>query len=143
MRLYLTRINMLFFAVFALCAALLVPLLALASEAFPVPEGDPAQLLLSLITNWKALGVVGILSTLTMLSSMAINAWVPATWKWKRLTSLIVAMAYTGLAAALAPEGSGLASVVGVLVTGLIAKGGASEIYEALKGAGVIKSKAA
>lgn len=129
----------------AVVAALFIamPLLAIASDAFPLPEMDPAQLLLSLATNYKALGVLGVLSGMTLLSSFAINSWVPETFKWKRLISLGVAMVYSALAALLSPAGSAAASVAGVLIMGLLAKGGASEIYEALKGAGVIKKPVA
>lgn len=121
--------------------AVVMPLLALASDAFPVPvPADPAALLISIVTNWKAMGVLGIMSAATMLTSMAVNAWVPDTWKFKRLSTLLIAILYAGITAAVAPSGSAIASVLGVLVTGLIAKGGASEIYEALKGAGIIKA---
>src|SRR5690606_36049957 len=85
---------------------LMVPFLALA-QAFPLPEdADPAQLLLQLATNWKARGVLGVIATLNLLSALAVKAWVPESWKWKRLTVLGIAIVYSAIGAAVAPEGS-------------------------------------
>ncbi len=123
-------------AVAAFVLAFVLPLAVLAADAaFPIPEGDVAAILLNLATNYKTLGVVGIASVLTLVSVQAIKAFAKEEWKYKRLLTLCVSVIYSILSGFLVP-GSNWASVV---VTVFLTSGGASALYEALKGAGVIK----
>lgn len=135
MKLYMNRIQMMFFAVFAFCVALLIPMLALAAD-FQIPEGDVAAILLNLATNYKTLGVIGIISGLTLVSVQAIKAFVPEQWQYKRLITLAVSIVYSILSGILIPG----SNVVSVIVTVFITSGGAVALYEALKGAGIIKT---
>jgi len=135
MRMYFNRIQVLLFASFAICLSMLISIVARAAE-FPVPEGDVAAILLSLATNWKALGVMGIISALTLVSVQVIKKFVPEDFKWKRLIVLGVSIAYSILSGVLVPG----SNVVSVIITVFLSSGGAVALYEALKGAGIIKS---
>ncbi len=137
MRMYFNRIQVLLFAAFAICLTMLISIVARAAD-FVVPEGDVAALLMNLAVNWKALGVMGIISVLTLVSVQAIKAFVPDNFKFKRLIVLGVSIVYSILSGVLIP-GSNWVSVV---VTVFITSGGAAALYEALKGAGIIKSAA-
>ena len=106
---------------------------------FPIPEGDISKLLLTLATDYKTLGFVGILSISTLLTVQAVKAWVNENWKYKRLLTLSVSIVYSVVAGFLVP-GSNAATII---VSVFVSSGGAVALYEALKGAGVIKSKAA
>lgn len=106
-------------------------------NGFPVPEANITALLLKLATDYKALGLMGILSIATLLTVQGVKAWVDETWKYKRLTVLAVSIAYSVIAGVIVP-GSNVATVV---VSVFISSGGAVALYEALKGAGIIKSK--
>lgn len=106
------------------------------SADFPMPQADIAPLLLQLATNYKTLGVMGILVILTLLSVQVIKQFVPEDFKWKRLIVLAVSIIYSILAGVMVP-GSNVASViVSVFITG----GGAIALFECLKGLGVFKS---
>lgn len=104
---------------------------------FPIPDGDVTKLLLDLATNYKTLGFVGILVIATLLTVQGIKAWVDEEWKYKRLLTLGVSIIYS-IAGGFAIPGSNPATVV---VSVFISSGGAVALYEALKGAGIIKSK--
>jgi hypothetical protein len=108
-------------------------------SGFPVPEGDITKLLLDLATNYKALGLTGSLVIATLLTVQAIKAWVDDNWKYKRLLTLAVSIVYSVLAGMVIP-GSNVATIV---VSVFITSGGAVALYEALKGAGIIKKKPA
>jgi hypothetical protein len=114
----------------------LYPIFTLASD-FPVPSGDITALLLELATNYKTLGTMGVLSIVTVLTVQAVKAWVEDEWKYKRLTVLVVSIAYSILAG-LMIEGSSVATVV---ISVFITSGGAVALYESLKGSGIIKKK--
>jgi hypothetical protein len=134
-RIFVIRIQMLFFALLAFCVAMLIPMTSMAAD-FVIPEGDVTAILLNLATNYKTLGIVGILSALTMISVQAIKAFVPEQWQYKRLITLIVAIAYSVLSGILLPG----SNVVSVIVTVFITSGGAVALYEGLKGAKIIKA---
>jgi len=123
-------------AVFAVAATVLTPILALAADAFPVPEGDVAAILLNLASNYKTLGVVGSVSLAVLLSVQAIKAFVPENWKYKRLITLAASIVYSIISGVMVPG----SSVVTVIVTVLLSSGGAIALYEGLKGVGVIKN---
>lgn len=106
---------------------------------FPIPEGDVTKLLLELATNYKALGTMGAIAVATLLTVQGIKAWVAEEWKYKRLLTLSVSIVYSFVAGILIP-GSNPATVV---ISVFISSGGAVALYEALKGAGIIKSKTA
>jgi hypothetical protein len=108
-------------------------------SGFPIPEGDITKLLLDLATNYKALGLTGSLVIATLLTVQAIKAWVDDNWKYKRLLTLAVSIVYSVLAGLVIP-GSNVATIV---VSVFITSGGAVALYEALKGAGIIKKKPA
>ena len=117
------------------CVSMLFSLAARAAD-FPVPEGDVAAILLSIATNWKALGVIGVISAVTLVSVQAIKKFVPDEFKWKRLIVLCVSIVYSILSGVLLPG----SNVVSVIITVFLTSGGAMALYEALKGAGVIKT---
>lgn len=106
---------------------------------FPIPEADVTALLLKLATDYKTLGLIGILSVAVLLTVQAIKAWVNNEWKYKRLLTLSVSIVYSIIAGLLVP-GSTAATVI---VSVFISSGGAVALYEALKGAGIIKSSRA
>ncbi len=101
-----------------------------------VPDADIAALLLQLAMNYKTLGVMGILIILTLLSVQLIKKMVPEDFKYKRLVVLLVSIAYSILSGVVIP-GSNTASVI---LSVFISSGGAVALFEALKGAGIIKS---
>lgn len=116
----------------------LFTMVAFAQDAgFPIPEADITALLLKLATDYKSLGLMGILSVATLLTVQAVKAWVDDKWKYKRLTVLAVSIVYSVIAGVVVP-GSNVATVV---ISVFISSGGAVALYEALKGAGIIKSK--
>lgn len=108
---------------------------AIAQTGFPIPEADIPGLLLQIATNSKALGVLGTVSVVTLLSVQAIKKLVNDHWPYKRLAVLSFAIIYSIISGMLIP-GSNIASVA---ITVFITSGGAAALYEALKGAGVIK----
>lgn len=116
-----------------------VPTVAAAVADFPVPAADIAPLLLQLATNYKTLGVMGILILLTLLSVQAIKQFAPESWKYKRLATLGVSLIWSILSGIAVPGSNWLSIVVTVFIT----SGGAMALYEALKGAGVIGKAAA
>lgn len=101
-----------------------------------VPSADIAQVLLNLATNYKTLGVLGVLMLLTLLSVQAIKSFVPDDWKFKRLTVVIVSIVYSLMSGVLVPGSNAASVIITVFLTG----GGASALYEAFKGVGIIKS---
>lgn len=107
----------------------------MAQSAFPEPSGDITALLLNLATNYKTLGMFGIMSILIVLSTQAVKQWVNPEWKFKRLIVLIMSIAYSIISALVIPG----ANVVSVIVTVFVSSGGAVALYEALRGAGIIK----
>ncbi len=123
------------FALFAI-ALVILPLFALAADGvLPLPEADVVSLLLKLATDWKSMGALAIGAVVTLLTVQAIKAFVPEQWKFKRLITVVVSIIYSVIAGLVLP-GSNIATV---LVTILVTGGGASAIYEGLKGAGIIK----
>lgn len=111
-----------------------IPFTALAAE-FPVPEGDVAAILLNIATNYKTLGFLGIMSGATILTVQAIKHFITDEWKFKRLLTLLISILYSICSGLIIP-GSNVASVV---ITVFFTSGGAMALYEALKGAGIIK----
>lgn len=105
------------------------------ADQFPIPEGDIAELLLKLATDWKTLGTMGILVLLTLISVQAVKQFMPDTNKYKRLITLVLAIIWSVLSG-LAIPGSNWITVV---TTVFISSGGAMALFEALKGAGIIK----
>lgn len=112
--------------------------LAFGQAEFPIPDGDITALLLKLATEYKTLGLMGILSVATLLTVQVVKAWVEEEWKYKRLLTLAVSIAYSVIAGLIVP-GSNAATVI---ISVFISSGGAVALYEALKGAGIIKAKA-
>jgi len=118
---------------------LMIAFISLAfAQDFPIPDGDITALLLKLATDYKTLGLMGILSIATLLTVQAVKAWVADEWKYKRLTVLAVSIVYSILAGVVIPG----SNVVSVVVSVFVSSGGAVALYEALKGAGIIKVKA-
>jgi hypothetical protein len=111
--------------------------LAMAQD-FPIPDADITALLLKLATDYQTLGWLGVLTIAVLLTVQGIKAWVDNEWKYKRLLTLAVSIVYSILAGIVVP-GSNVATVV---ISVFISSGGAVALYEALKGAGVIKAKA-
>lgn len=106
-----------------------------AQASFPEPQGDITQLLLQIATNYKTLGLMGILSILIVLSVQGIKKFVSEEWKYKRLLTLVMSIIYSVLSG-LVVDG---ANVVSVIVTVFVSSGGAIALYEALRGAGILK----
>lgn len=123
-----------FMAISVLCFSLS----AFAQVEFPIPDGDITALLLKLATDYKTLGLMGSLAIVTLLTVQAIKSWVDETWKYKRLTVLGVSIAYSVIAGLVVPGSNAVTVVVSVFVS----SGGAVALYEALKGAGIIKKVA-
>lgn len=118
--------------------AMLFSVLAFAQEvvaSFPIPEGDIAKLLIQLATDYKTLGVLGIIIIITLVSVEVIKKFVSDQWKFKRLLVLGVSIVYS-LLSGFVVQGS---NVLTVIVTVFITSGGAMALYEALKGCGIIK----
>jgi len=111
---------------------------AFAQAEFPIPDGDITALLLKLATDYKTLGLMGSLAIATLLTVQAVKAWVDENWKYKRLTVLGVSIAYSVIAGLVVPGSNAVTVVVSVFVS----SGGAVALYEALKGAGIIKKAA-
>lgn len=129
--------------VFIACIFALYSLAAFAQvdiNGFPVPDGDITKILIELASNPKSIGTLLGISTLIMLSVQAIKKFVNNEWKYKRLLTLSVAIIFS-VVSELAASGKFDWIAVGVKV--FIGAGGASALYEAAKGAGVIKKKAA
>lgn len=135
MRIYFNRVQLLLWAALFFSAAMIFSLVARAAD-FPVPEADIASILLGLAMNYKTMGVIGVISALILVSVQAIKAFVPEDFKYKRLITLGVSIVYSVLSGLVVP-GSNWVSVV---ITVFLTSGGAVALYEALKGAGVIKS---
>ncbi len=126
-------ISLMALAVF--CMALIIPLVAMAQAAFPIPDADVSAVLLNLGTNYKTLGILGIVALSTLLTVQAVKYFVPENFKYKRLLTLAVSILYSVLSGLLLPG----ANVVSVVVTVFISSGGAMALFEASKGAGIIK----
>lgn len=126
------------FYLLSVCSLALFSCLAFAdSPTFPIPDGDIANILLNLATQYKTLGLLGILSLATLLTVQVVKKFVPENWKYKRLTTLAVSIIYS-IASGLMLPGS---NIVSVLITVFLTSGGAVALYEALKGAGFIPSE--
>ncbi len=111
-----------------------VALNAVAGEIV-VPDGDIAKLLLDLAMNYKAMGLLGSLSIVTVLTVEVLKRFAPEDWKFKRLAVLAVSIVY-GIVSGLMIPGS---NIISVLMTVLLSSGGAMALYEALKGSGILK----
>lgn len=122
------------FTMMALTMALM-SFAVLAQASFPEPQGDITALLLEIAQNYKTLGLMGILSTLIVLSVQLIKRVVSEEWKYKRLLTLVLSIVYSVLSGLVVPG----ANAVSVIVTVFLSSGGAIALYEALKGAGIIK----
>lgn len=103
--------------------------------SFPEPQGDITALLLEIATNYKTLGLMGILSILIVLSVQAVKKFVSDEWKYKRLLTLTMSIIYSVLSGLVIPG----ANAASVIVTVFVSSGGAIALYEALRGAGIIK----
>jgi hypothetical protein len=113
---------------------------AFADEA-PLPPGlqVPDQDLgasIGQLLNYKALGAIGV-GMVVIVILMQLLKKVVGEFKYKRLVVTGLAVVYAVLLALTAGVGIGPA-IVAVLFTG----GGASSLYEALKGAGIVGSSA-
>ena len=108
------------------------------AQDFPIPDGDITAFLLKLASDYKTLGLMGSLAIVTLLTVQAIKSWVDETWKYKRLTVLAVSIAYSVIAGLVVPGSNAVTVIVSVFVS----SGGAVALYEALKGAGIIKKVA-
>lgn len=135
MKTHFNRIQIMLFAAMAFCFLSLVSIVARAAD-FPIPEGDVAAILIGLASNWKALGIIGIISGLTIVSVQAIKKFVSDEWKYKRLTVLAISIVYSILSGLVVPG----SNVVSVVITVFLTSGGAMALYEAAKGAGIIKA---
>lgn len=113
----------------------LMPLYAFAQQA--LPEVDPAQLIIQLVTNWKSMGPIAIGMAFVVLSGQAIKSFVAEDFKYKRLLVLVLSLAYGALFSV--SQGKG---VLEALVITFVTGGGAVALYEALKGVGIIKRPA-
>jgi len=131
-KLICSRISLMLAVVFT---AMLFVTVAMAQATFPEPQGDITALLLKLATSYKTLGLFGILSVLIVLSVQAIKKFVSDTWKYKRLLTLFMSIVYSILSGLVVPG----ANAISVIVTVFVSSGGAIALYEALRGAGVIK----
>ena len=103
--------------------------------AFPEPQGDITALLLNLASNYKTLGLFGILSILIVISVQGIKRFVSDEWKYKRLLTLLMSIVFSVLSGLVVPG----ANTASVIVTVFVSSGGAIALYEALRGAGIIK----
>lgn len=105
-----------------------------------LPAGDGLSNLLSLILNWKTLSAVGIGTAVILVAGQLLKQYLPEDAdgkpKYKRLAMLLLAVAYSVLVGV----GSG-AGLLPTLLLVLVTKGGAAELYEALKGVGLLKQK--
>lgn len=130
--------KLMLFLTIAVTMTLFITAFAFAQEAgsFPEPSGDVTALLLKLATSYKTLGLFGILSIAIVLSVQAVKSWVNPNWKYKRLLTLFMSIAYSVISGLVVPG----ANVVSVIVTVFVSSGGAVALYEALKGAGIIKA---
>jgi hypothetical protein len=102
-----------------------------------LPDTDPLLLIGQLLANWKTLGPLGIGMALVLLAGQAIKMY-SGDFKYKRLTILSLSCVYAtmlGISHGQDP--------VSVVVSVLFTTGGAMALYEALKGAGIIKSSKA
>ena len=114
---------------------LVLSVVAFAQQAFPEPEGDITALLLKLATSYKTLGLFGILSIAIVISVQGIKKFVSEEWKYKRLLTLAMSIIYSVLSGLVVPG----ANAVSVIVTVFVSSGGAIALYEALRGAGILK----
>jgi len=107
----------------------------MAQVSFPEPQGDITALLLEIATNYKTLGLMGILSIAIVLSVQLIKKFVSEEWKYKRILTLGMSIIYSVLSGLIVPG----ANTVSVIVTVFVSSGGAIALYEALRGAGILK----
>jgi len=107
-------------------------------NGFPIPEGDITQIIIQLASNPKSIGTLLGISTLIMLSVQLIKKFVNDEWKYKRLLTLGVAIIFSVISELAT---SGKFDWIAVAVKVFIGAGGASALYEAAKGAGIIKKK--
>jgi len=108
------------------------------AQDFPIPDADITQLIIKLASDPKSIGTLFGISTLIMLSVQLIKKFVNDEWKYKRLLTVGVAIVFS-VVSELAASGKFDWIAVGVKV--FIGAGGASALYEAAKGAGIIKKK--
>lgn len=120
-------------------AVALVTTRALAEGAsLPVlPDVDPVTQILSLIANWKTGGVIGAGMGIVVLLGQLAKQFLPEGFKFKRLLVVVLSCVY-GVLASIVQGTPPLAAILVILVT----SGGAMALYEALKGAGILKAKA-
>lgn len=105
------------------------------ASAFPEPNGDITALLLKLATNYKTLGLFGILSIAIVLSVQAVKEWVSDSWKYKRLLTLAMSILYSVISGLVVPG----ANVISVIMTVFVSSGGAVALYSTLRGLGIFK----
>ncbi len=123
--------KVIFLFILMLCSAFT----AMAAD-FPMPDGDVASLLLGLATNYKTIGLLGAVSCLTLVSVQVLKSYVSDQWQYKRLMTLAMSILYSVISGLIIPG----SNAVSVVVTVLFSSGGAVALYEALKGAGIIKA---
>lgn len=122
------------------CSFIVLFACALAFAQVPeVPPADPLSAALSLIMGWKQMSALAIGVAAVLLLANAVKQFMPVDVdgkpKYKRLVTLLLACAYGVLISLVSGVG-----LVPSLVLILVTKGGASELYEALKGVGWLKS---
>lgn len=113
---------------------LFAPFSAFAQGA--VPDGDPLQMLLNLVTNFKTLGPLGAGILFVTILTQVLKKYFP-NFEYYRLAVTALAVIYSVLVSLT----QGL-SFVNALVMALITGGGAVALYEAAKGTGVVKTAA-
>lgn len=118
------------FAVVSTVSALAQP------GSFPTPSADIGQIL-DQIMSGKVVGFFAAMQTATLLTVQAIKYWVKDNWKYKRLSILIVAIAYSVASEFIVPS----ANIGSVLIKVFITMGGAMALFETGKGAGIFESK--
>lgn len=101
-------------------------------------DADPAAIILNVVTNWKTMGGYALAMTLAMVAGLIVRSYVKDQWKYKRLLMAGISLLF-GVAKQFA---EGNMNVAAVLISALITYGGAKYIYDELRDAGVLKTKA-
>lgn len=107
----------------------LLPMAAFAVDVpIVVPDGDPLQLLLNLVMNFKSIGPLAAGSVVVMILAQVFKQFVAEDFKYKRLVVTALGIIYGVLLAV--SKGMGFGPAV---VTAIFVSGGAVALYEALK----------
>lgn len=94
----------------------------------PVPEGDPLQSLIGLISQWSTLSPIALGISVIVVLVQAAKAFLGESFKFKRIIITGLGVAY-GVGVSLQ---NGM-PIFDALILGLLTSGGAVAIYEALK----------